>query len=205
MKQIYSHETLNPFPLPIHPTICPLPHSRWAPGIGPCDRMSTQGRPRQQRRKPRANTDAAGTRKRGLCAPLADRAEKRRAPGAPKDDQNSSSGNHGLAQMQPATDNAGSVRLPWSASQETGPRQTARPDEYPSFCILIHLSFSGYRCSSGCPGSTVLIRHYSCKLIAWVSLYDLPQKPWRLYSRTFKARRGCCPVPTILPPLVRTE
>jgi len=84
-KQIYSHETPNPFPLPIHPTICPLPHSRRAPGI-PCDRMSTQGRPRQQRRKPRASTDAAGNRKRGLCAPLADRAEKRRAPGAPKDD-----------------------------------------------------------------------------------------------------------------------
>ena len=40
--------------------------------------MSTQGRPRQQRQKPRASTDAAGTRQRGLCAPLADRAEKRR-------------------------------------------------------------------------------------------------------------------------------
>jgi len=41
--------------------------------------MSTQGRPRQQRRKPRASTDTAGNRKRGLCAPFADRAEKRRA------------------------------------------------------------------------------------------------------------------------------
>ena len=79
-KQIYSHETPIPFPLPIHHTLCPLPHSRRAPDI-PCDRMSTQGRPRQQRRKPRASTDAAGNRKRGLCAPLADRATKRRAPG----------------------------------------------------------------------------------------------------------------------------
>jgi len=74
-KQIYSHETPNPFPLPIHPTNCPLPHSRRAPGI-PCDRMSTQKRPRQQRRKPRASTDTAGNRKRGLCAPFADRKKK---------------------------------------------------------------------------------------------------------------------------------
>ena len=36
--------------------------------------------------KPRATTDAAGNHKRGLCAPLAGRAEKLRAPGAPKDD-----------------------------------------------------------------------------------------------------------------------
>jgi len=77
-KQIYSHETPNPFPLPIHPTNCPLPHSRRAPGI-PCDRMSTQGRPRQQRRKPRASTDAAGTLQHGLCEPLADR-KKRGGP-----------------------------------------------------------------------------------------------------------------------------
>ena len=74
---ILSRNT-QPFPLPIHPTNCPLPHSRRAPGI-PCDRMSTQGRPRQQRRKSRTRTDAAGNRKRGLCAHLADRAEKRRA------------------------------------------------------------------------------------------------------------------------------
>ena len=71
-KQIYSHETPIPFPLPIHHTLCPLPHSRRAPDI-PCDRMSTQGRPRQQRQKPRASTDAAGNRTRGLCAPLAAR------------------------------------------------------------------------------------------------------------------------------------
>ena len=83
-KQIYSHETPIPFPLPIHHTLCPLPHSRRAPDI-PCDRMSTQGRPRQQRRKPRASTDGAGNRKRGLCAPLADRAEKRRTPGRLRD------------------------------------------------------------------------------------------------------------------------
>ena len=58
-KQIYSHETPNTFPLPIHHTLYPLPHSRRAPDI-PCDQMSTQGRPRHQRRKPRASTDAAG-------------------------------------------------------------------------------------------------------------------------------------------------
>ena len=40
--------------------------------------------------------------------------------------------------------------------------------------------------------------HQSSKLTPWVSLHVSPQTPRRPYSRTFRTRRGCCPVPTFL-------
>ena len=94
----------KPLPPPHPPHYLPTPPRRQAPGT-PYDRMSTQGRPRQQLRKPRPRTDATGNRKRGLCAPTVER-KQRGGPQtdaatrcAPKDDRGSSGGSHGLEQI----------------------------------------------------------------------------------------------------------
>ena len=65
----------QPLPLSHPPNHLPAPPLQAAAG-NPCNQMSTQGRPRQQRWKPRASTDAAGNRKRWLCAQLADRTKR---------------------------------------------------------------------------------------------------------------------------------